>query len=495
LALALGLAVAELVAGLLGRAESAVTAVGEEFIDITPAWLKELAIDWFGTSDKAVLVGGIMVVLAILGVGVGLLTARRYGLGMMAAVALLAIAAGAVWRRPDTTAADLVPIVAGGVIALPALSWLTRKAVADAVVTGGRAAGPSRRTFVTAASITAVLAAAGGGVGRWLRARRAGVEQSRDDLATSINFPSPEPPAGVDAGVTGVESWRTANDDFYRIDTALAPPLLPAKDWRLRVHGMVEREIELGFDRLIGMGLVSRWLTLNCVSNEVGGHLIGNALWTGVPIAKVLALAGPLSDADAVLSRSDDGWTAGTPLNVLTDGRGALLAVGMNGEPLPIEHGFPVRMIVPGLYGYVSATKWVVDLEVSRFAAFDAYWTSRGWAEQGPVKVASRIDVPQDRSSVHTGTVAVAGVAWAQHRGISGVQVRVDETEWASARLADVPSTDTWRQWMWQWNASPGDHILEVRATTQDGEVQTGEQAPPPPDGATGWHRIEVGVV
>jgi hypothetical protein len=226
----------------------------------------------------------------------------------------------------------------------------------------------------------------------------------------------------------------------------------------------------------------------------VGGGLVGNAFWTGVPIAEVLALAGPHPDADAVLSTSQDGWTAGTPLEVLTDGRDALLAVGMNGAPLPVEHGFPVRMVVPGLYGYVSATKWVVDLEVSRFDEFDAYWSTRGWSERGPVKVASRIDVPRGGASVSAGTVAVAGVAWAQHRGIEAVEVRVDGEDWAQARLADVPSPDTWRQWVWEWDATPGRHDLEVRAITADGETQTGQRSPVAPDGATGWHRITVEV-
>jgi DMSO/TMAO reductase YedYZ molybdopterin-dependent catalytic subunit len=327
-----------------------------------------------------------------------------------------------------------------------------------------------------------------------LGARRAGVETSRDDLASTIDLPRATPPDGADLLVDGANPWRTPNQNFYRIDTALSEPLVRAEDWTLRVHGMVENEVELDYDQLVGMGLESRWLTLNCVSNEVGGHLIGNALWTGIPIADVLALAMPTQDADAVLSTSHDGWTAGTPLDVLTDGRDALFAVGMNGQPLPVAHGFPVRMIVPGLYGYVSATKWVVELEVTRFADFEAYWTTRGWAEKGPVKVASRIDVPSSRAHVNAGTVAVAGVAWAQHRGIQGVEVRVDDGDWNAARLATVPSADTWRQWVWEWDAEPGEHRLTVRATTADGEVQTSEEAPPVPDGASGWHTIDVTV-
>jgi DMSO/TMAO reductase YedYZ molybdopterin-dependent catalytic subunit len=230
------------------------------------------------------------------------------------------------------------------------------------------------------------------------------------------------------------------------------------------------------------------------VSNSVGGSLIGNALWTGVRVSDVLGIAGPHPDADAVLSTSHDGWTCGTPLDVLTDGRDSLFAVAMNGEPLPVEHGFPVRMVVPGLYGYVSATKWVVDLEVSRFDEITAYWTSRGWSERGPVKVSSRIDVPRSGATVRSGQVAVAGVAWAQHRGIDAVEVRVDGGPWQRAELGAVPSTDTWRQWVWRWDADEGRHDLDVRAITSDGEVQTEAQRPPAPDGATGWHRVSVTV-
>lgn len=490
----LGLGVAELTAGALGRTETPVVAVGEAFIDRTPGWLKDLAIEWFGTADKAVLVSAMLVVLAVFGALVGVLTVRRPGIGQLAAIVLLAVAGAAVWSRPDTSGVDLVVVAAGGVVAVPALTLLARRAV----VLGARIPGSSspggatRRDFLTAASATTAVAVAGAGIGRMLGARRAGVETSRDDLAASVDFPSPDLPPGVDLGVENVEPWRTPNRDFYRVDTTLSEPLVRAQDWRLRIHGLVEEDIEIDYDGLVDMGLVHRWLTLNCVSNEVGGGLAGNALWTGVPIAEVLALARPLPDADAVLSTSDDGWSAGTPLDVLTDGRDALLAIGMNGEALPVEHGFPVRMIVPGLYGYVSATKWVVDLEVSRFSDVEAYWTTRGWSERGPVKVASRIDVPSEDADVPAGAVAVAGVAWAQHRGIAAVQIRVNDGPWQQTRLADVPSTDTWRQWVFEWDAGPGTHSLEVRAITADGEVQTAEEAPPLPNGASGRHRIEV---
>ncbi|MDQ4007452.1 MAG: molybdopterin-dependent oxidoreductase, partial [Actinomycetota bacterium] len=304
----------------------------------------------------------------------------------------------------------------------------------------------------------------------------------------------PVPPDGVAVPVDGVVPWMTPNDDFYRIDTALAVPRVLPQDWRLRLHGMVDRELELTYEDLVGRGLVEAWITLCCVSNEVGGPLISNARWSGVRVADLLAEAGVQLGADAVLSTSADGWTCGTPLQALTDGRESLLAVAMNGEPLPLEHGFPVRMVVPGLYGFVSATKWVVDLEVSRFADFTAYWTERGWSPRAPVKTQSRIDAPRDGADVSAGRVAVGGIAWAQHTGIRQVEVRVDDGPWNSARLAAVPNVDTWRQWAWAWDAEPGEHRIAVRATDAGGYTQTPERADVVPDGATGWHTIAVTV-
>ena len=269
---------------------------------------------------------------------------------------------------------------------------------------------------------------------------------------------------------------------------------MTTQDWKLRIHGMVDREITVDYASLSAGALVERDVTLCCVSNEVGGDLIGNARWLGLPIGPLLQQAGPHPDADMVLSTSVDGWTAGTPLPVLTDGRDALLAIAMNGEPLPIEHGFPVRMVVPGLYGYVSATKWVVDLEVTRFDKAQGYWTPRGWSALGPVKTESRIDVPQDSATVKAGRVAVAGIAWAQHRGIKAVEVQVDGGAWQAATLGAEATVDTWRQWVFAWDATPGKHTLRVRSTDGPGTPQTSQVAPPAPDGASGWHTIGVTV-
>jgi DMSO/TMAO reductase YedYZ molybdopterin-dependent catalytic subunit len=299
-------------------------------------------------------------------------------------------------------------------------------------------------------------------------------------------------PAAAQLQVPGVTPYVVPNAEFYRIDTALVVPQVDTRGWKLRVHGLVDREVEIDWDALMAKPMQEALLTLTCVSNEVGGDLAGNAVWTGWPIRELLAMAGPQRGADMVLSTSVDGFTAGTPLMALTDDRNALLAVAMNGEPLPVEHGFPVRMVVPGLYGYVSATKWVVDLKVTTFAADVAYWTPRGWSERGPIKTASRIDVPASGDRVKAGTIAVAGVAWAQHRGIRAVEVRVDDGPWQPARLAAEPTVDSWRQWVFEWDAPKGNHTLTVRAVDGTGAVQTSRVAPPAPDGASGWHSVTV---
>ncbi|WP_254359409.1 molybdopterin-dependent oxidoreductase [Microbacterium hominis] len=299
-------------------------------------------------------------------------------------------------------------------------------------------------------------------------------------------------PASAELGIPDLAPVVTSNGTFYRIDTALVVPQIDPAEWSLRVHGMVEQEVVLTWDELLALPLEESDTTLACVSNTVGGLLIGNARWLGYPIREVLARANPSADADMVLSRSIDGFTASTPLDVLTDDRNAIFAVGMNGEPLPLEHGFPVRMVVPGLYGYVSATKWVVELEVTRFDRATAYWTTRGWADRAPIKLQSRIDVPRRGRRLSTGENVIAGVAWHQHVGVAGVEVRIDDGDWMPAELATAISDDTWVQWSVPWDATAGTHEIRCRAISKDGEVQTSDPAPPAPDGAQGHHRIQV---
>ncbi|WP_030330051.1 molybdopterin-dependent oxidoreductase [Micromonospora parva] len=352
----------------------------------------------------------------------------------------------------------------------------------------------SRRRFLTGSGVllgTAVVAGLGG---RWLAGRR-GVSAARDAIRLPAPVaPAPAVPAGANLSLAQLAPYVTPNFGFYRIDTALVVPQVDPDTWRLRIHGRVGKERTYSYADLLARPLVERYVTLACVSNEVGGDLIGNARWLGVPLRELLDEVEPDDDADQVVGRSVDGWTCGTPTAALRDGRDALLAVGMNGEPLPVEHGFPVRMVVPGLYGYVSACKWVTELELTRFADFDAYWVPRGWSREGPIKTQSRIDTPRRRNRLTAGPVTVAGVAWAQHRGIRRVEVRVDDGQWQEATLAPTVSVDTWVQWSWRWDATPGEHRLQVRATDATGETQTDRTQGVVPDGATGWHTVTVTV-
>jgi DMSO/TMAO reductase YedYZ molybdopterin-dependent catalytic subunit len=340
------------------------------------------------------------------------------------------------------------------------------------------------------------LGAAGAGGLAISRVLPGGVD---DATRAAIKIPAPASrakalPAGVSAEVAGTSRFVTPNTAFYRVDTLLTVPKLDPRNWELRVHGMVDRELRFNLADLLGRRLVERDITLTCVSNEVGGPYVGNARWIGVPIAEILREAGVRAGADAVKSTSVDGLTIGTPLKALTDGRDAIFAVAMNGEPLPFEHGFPVRMVVPGLYGYVSATKWIVDFEVTRFEDFSAYWTDRGWSVEAPIKTSSRIDVPKGFARIKAGPAVAAGVAWAQNRGIAKIEVQVDEGPWQEATLALEDTIDTWRQWTLRWNATPGNHRLTVRATDADGQVQTTDRAAPRPNGSSGLHNTVVMV-
>ncbi|SCG53007.1 molybdopterin-dependent oxidoreductase [Micromonospora coxensis] len=350
--------------------------------------------------------------------------------------------------------------------------------------------GPTRRDVVrngVAVAAGTVLA----GSGAVLLRREGAVDAARSRAAVRLPAPvsraTPLPP-GTAPG------FHTRNADFYRVDTALTVPRLDADAWRLRLHGMVDRPVELDFAALLDRGLVERDITLSCVSSEVGGPYVGTARWLGAPLAPLLREAGVRAGADQLVARSQEGMTIGTPLDTLLDGRDAMLAVGMNGEPLPFTHGFPVRMLTPGVYGYAGSCKWVVELEVSTFDAFDAYWVRRGWARRAPVKTASRIDRPTPFARLDAGRVVVAGVAWAQHRGIAAVEVSVDGGDWRPAELLPTASTDTWVQWRYAWPATPGGHSLRVRATDGTGAVQPEQRRPPFPDGATGWHTVSVTV-
>lgn len=489
--------VAQLLSAFFSPESAPFTAVGSTFIDFTPGWLKDFAISTFGSNDKTVLLVSMAVVAVVAAALVGMLAGKSLRTStVLVLLAGLAMAA-CVLTRSGAGAWDILPVAAGTAAGIWALRLLTTSADAAAVKAGTREpAGPSRRAFlVRSAAVAGAAVVLGVGGSLLSRARNKVVEVRAALKLPAAHVPAPKLPAGVQAPVAGVGPFITPSGDFYRVDTALVPPEVDPANWKLHVHGMVEQEFTMTFDELLASELVESRLTLACVSNEVGGNLVGNALWLGLPLREVMARAKPLAGADMVLSTSIDGFTASTPLPVLQDGRDALLAVGMNGEPLPVDHGFPVRMVVPGLYGYVSATKWVVELEVTTFARQSAYWTSRGWSSHGPIKTASRIEAPRDGGKAAAGDVALGGTAWAQTRGIEKVEVQLDGGPWQEAQLAAEDSVDTWRQWFFIWhNAPAGQHTARVRAHDGTGALQTDTVAPPAPDGASGWHTINFTV-
>ncbi len=484
------LGVAELVATVAGARSAPLVAVGGVVIDHVPGPVKTFATSTFGTHDKTALLIGTTVLLGIFAAVVGWLATRRrwYGLAGIALFGVVGVAAAL--TRSGARFTYVLPSLVGATAAGVTLDYLLRSGRTSDVDP------VQRRRFLVESGVLALGAAVAGLFGRQVSEQR-NVSAARN----AVSLPAPAPseaasalPVQANLGVPDLATFVTSNKDFYRIDTALAVPQVSPDTWTLRIHGRVSKPITLTYQQLLARPMIERYVTLTCVSNEVGGNLIGNAKWLGTRIKDLLEEAGPLPGADQVVGRSVDGFTVGTPTEVLLDGRDAMLAIGMNGVPLPIEHGFPVRMVVPGLYGYVSATKWLSELELTSFADYSAYWVPRGWAAKAPIKTESRIDAPRDGATIRQPSVTVAGVAWAQHRGISKVEVRVDDGPWQPATLGAVPSVDTWRQWSWTWQATPGAHTLAVRATDNGGVTQTAEVAPPDPDGATGWHTINVTV-
>ncbi|MFF5496100.1 molybdopterin-dependent oxidoreductase [Streptomyces aquilus] len=501
------LAVAELVSAAVRPQAGPVVAVGGAAIDRTPTAVKDWAIRNFGTNDKLVLQLGILSVLALFALVWGIVALRFRRTGAAGVLLFGVVGAAAALSRPDSGGPeDALPSLVGAFVGAAVLYLLAGLTVPRGGRTGtpgdAGGAGWDRRTFVIAASAAAAVSAGAGALGRALNgASGRDAVASRDRLVLpKPASPAPAVPKGAGLRVPGVSPFLTPNDSFYRVDTALVVPKVDATTWELRIHGTgVRRPRTLSFDDLLRRELIERDITLTCVSNEVGGPYAGNARWLGVRLADLLAECGVVppskgGPADQLVARSVDGMTLGTPVEDVMDGRDALLAIGMNGEPLPFTHGFPVRMVVPGLYGFVSACKWIEDIELTTFASYDPYWVKRGWARRAPVKTQSRIDTPKPFARPKAGTVMVAGVAWAQHRGIDKVEVRVDDGPWQEARLAAEDSRDTWRQWSFPWEAAKGGHTLTVRATDRTGRVQTEKRTRTVPDGASGWHSVVVTV-
>ncbi|HEX5859602.1 MAG TPA: molybdopterin-dependent oxidoreductase [Microbacterium sp.] len=528
------LAVAELVALLVARESSPILAIGSFVIDIVPQPFKEFAIATFGEYDKIALLAGLGLAVLVASAVAGIAQFVKPPLGVIALVIAGGLSVAAIVTRAGATPLASLPPIAGTVAGCILLTFLVARlrrwagvasgaaaagdalavpprpailrepALADAPVVhpktgdaapGRKPGGVDRRSFFRVTAIAAASAAVVGIGARVVNATTSSIAGVRK----ALNLPAPRStvtvPDGAELDVEGISPLFTPNADFYRVDTALTVPSIDPDTWRLVVDGMVDERVELSFDDLVGMGLDEYSITLTCVSNEVGGNLLGTAKWLGVPVRDVLKMAGVQSGADMVLSTSIDGFTASTPLSSLTDdGTDAILAVAMNGEPLPLEHGFPVRMVVPGLYGYVSATKWLTELKVTTFADDEAYWTPRGYSAEAPIKFSSRLDTPRTGSAVTAGRTPIAGVAWAQTVGIERVEVSIDDGEWQAATLSSPVNDDTWVQWFVDWDAAPGSHFITVRAVNKNGDLQIEERAPIAPNGSSGWQRTLVQV-
>jgi DMSO/TMAO reductase YedYZ molybdopterin-dependent catalytic subunit len=504
-AAAISLGVGSLVAVPFGASADSRTAVGSSVIDLTPGPVKEWAIQTFGPSDKLFLSLTVLIVIGVVAAVAALWERSRVPVGSVA-IALAAVAgSAAVLSRTGASLVDVLPTLVGALCGIATLRFLTSGRLGDGDAAPARSQNadeepdeprdPGRRLSMATIGFLGVGVLAGV-VGAVLSRQLHSVSGDRKAFTPPpLKKRIPPVPADVQPEGVALPSFVTSNEDFYRIDTALSVPQLSRNEWQLKIHGMVDREVTYRFDDLAKFDLVEKMVTLTCVSNPVGGDLISNAVWTGYRVRDLLAAAGVHPDADMVMSTSSDGFTAGTPVEALTDGRDSLLAITMNGQPLPVEHGYPARLVVPGLYGYVSATKWVVDLELTRFDRAEAYWTRLGWSARGPIKTESRIDVPRSGADIPRGPVRFGGVAWAQQRGIKAVEVQIDDGPWQPAQLGAAYNDDTWRLWSFEWQASQsGSHQIAVRATDETGAVQTSQRADVVPDGATGWDTVSFSV-
>ena len=522
-AVVLALGVAELSAGLLAGAPSPLDALGQQVVGLLPGGVLTFAIETFGTANRAVLTAVSVLVASGLGAAMGVASrdSMTPALGAFLLVAVVAFFASL--SQPGAGAASVLAVLVLAVVtglgllvrlrdtamaippAEPAAAVATQAPAAGSVPAPATERSPrhgdgterddrGRRSFLRMALGGVTVGAVSGIIGRGLLGGGGGPLVDPAGLA----LPAPQRPlsavpasADLARELPGVAPLFTPNDDFFRIDTAIAVPQIDPAGWTMRVHGMVERELVLDYDGLLSRPMREVDATISCVSNEVGGDLVGNARWLGVPLRDLLEEAGPSTGAEQVMGRSVDGWTGGFPLELALDGREALVAVAMNGEALPVRHGFPARLVVPGIYGYVSATKWLAGIELTTWDV-DGYWVPRGWSKEGPVKTMARIDVPGPDGSVDPGATTVAGVAWAPTRGISRVELRVDEGEWREAELLDALSEDTWVQWRLVLELAAGVHEVTVRAIDGEGDLQPQGPRPPAPDGAEGWHSIRV---
>lgn len=467
----------------MAPAASPVLAVGSTVIDLTPTPVKEWAVARLGTADKPVLLGSVLLVTLALAAAGGILARWRFGVGASLVVALVGVAGAATLLRPAARPIDVLPSIVTAIVALVVLRAFTPQAHATP------ADGPGRRRLLIGAGAVAGAAMVAGAAGQWL------IQRARD--VVDIVLPRPAEPAaalprGLESRYRGITAFRTPNNEFYRVDTNLTVPIVDHTSWELTIDGDVKNPFSVTFEELLDMPLIERDITMTCVSNEVGGGYVGAARWLGVRVTDLLDRAGVGDRADQILSTAVDGFTISTPLDVARDGRDMMVAIAMNGVALPRAHGFPARLITPGLYGFVGGTKWLERLTLTTYDDEKAYWTERDWATDAPIKIAARIDTPRGLSTVDAGRVVVGGIAWAQQRGIGSIEVRIDGGDWQPAELGPDAGVDYWRQWFMTWDAEPGRHTLAVRAATEDGELQTTDRAKPFPDGSSGIQEIVV---
>jgi DMSO/TMAO reductase YedYZ molybdopterin-dependent catalytic subunit len=503
-AVAAALGATELLAGVVDPVPSLIIAVGDAVIDSVPGDVERAAIAALGTADKPVLVVSVLLVASALGAALGVLARRRFLPAAGGFALFAAVGAGAALADPRASLLGAVLAAAvGATVGVAMLHRLLSTAPPDANATamrgkgtpaaGSASGGVDRRRFLTLTGGTLVVAAASGTAG-WLLAGRERIAEIRAAISLPRPFrPAGPVPPGADLEIPGLTPLFTPNEEFYRIDTALRIPAVEPAGWQLAVRGLVDRPFTLTYDELLAMPQIEADITLSCVSNEVGGDLVGNARWQGVPLVELLDRAGVQPGGTQLIGRSVDGFTAGFPTLTALDVTEAMVAVGMNGVPLPARHGFPARLVVPGLYGYVSATKWLSAIELTGWDE-QGYWIPRGWAKEGPIKTQARIDVPRPGAPLTPGSTVIAGVAWAPTRGIDGVEVRVDDGPWQTAQLAERLDVDCWRQWFLPWDATPGEHVITARATDGAGEVQTDQRTPVAPDGASGYPVLRVRV-
>jgi len=487
-----GTATGHVVAALLNPASSPVLAVGTAVINQTPTPVKVWAVRELGSADKPVLVGSVLVGTLVLAGIAGLLTPKRPVAGMGLLLLLVAAAGVAAVSQPAAGPLDAVPALVAAVVGPLVLVRLVGGGVSLRLRRrGDTSARPTRRGFLIGAGVVAAASVVVAGTGQWVVRTR---NRISDVVLPKPAKPLPALATGLEREYDGISRFVTRNSDFYRVDTNLTVPVVDVDGWQLIVDGDVEEELTLSFEDLTRMDVVERDITLTCVSNEVGGNLVGAARWLGVPLQDLLDRAGVGSRADQILTTAVDGFTISTPLDVALDGRNTLVAFGMNGEPLPREHGFPVRMVTPGLYGYVGSMKWLERITLTTYDRRQAYWTKRKWATDGPIKLSSRVDTPRPLSTVDAGKRVIGGVAWAQPDGVAKVEVRLDGGGWQEARLGPNAGVEYWRQWYLPWDAESGSHQIAVRATNRKGEVQTAERATPFPGGSTGIQEVVVNV-